>query len=164
MRKIIIFWLLLVFILFMLTACSGPPKLEEGERYYEGAVSFEYADSCTFSCVLEADGQNIRAARVNMKNWAFKYDWQSGGRSYSINEKTSNRSYSIAGKHPIDADGNVEILSREINVWLSFDSSGAHGEMEYNYKSESSDSNRIDISLGVYPFTMEDKTDAIGGQ
>ena len=142
-------------------ACSGPPKLEEGERYFEGSVPFEYAESCMVSCILSADGQSVRRTRINMKKWSFEYAWRRGSQSRNIKENTASKSISLAGVHQLDANGNVEITTRDITMRFSIIPNRASGEMEYRYRTRSGDRMTINIPLGTYPFVMEDKTDSL---
>ena len=161
-RKNVFIWFLAIFMGFMLPACGGAPELQEGERYFEGDIPFEYAQSCKVSYILSADGQSIRDTRIAIKNLSYNIPYHSGGYSGNIRESIASNSISFSGVHKLDENGNVEIPSREVILRFSITPNGVSGEMEYSYKTKAGDTPSIELLLGTYPFVMEDKTDSLG--
>ena len=157
MKKIVRF-MLLICLAASLAACAGTPKLEEGERYFAGEVDFEYAESCTVSYILTADGQSIRDTRLNIQKLSYSIPYKSATVSTTIRENVSSSSVGFAGVHQIDANGNVTISSREIELRFRVTPNGAAGEMDYSYKTKAGETPSIDLFIGTYPFATEDKT------
>ena len=144
------------------TACSiidmieAPPELKEGERYFEGEADFEYAESCTVSFVLSADGKNVRGARIAMVNVKFEKPYEKRTIRYSAERAT----FSDAGTWELDEFGYVEIESRQFALRFTVDEGSAYGEMDYTHKSKSNEkaANRFSVLVGTFPFVAEDKT------
>jgi len=147
-----------------LVACAGAPKLEEGERYFAGEVDFEYAESCIVSYILTADGKSIRDTRLAIKNLSYSIPYKSATVSKTIKKNVSNSSVSFSGVHQIDANGNVTISSREIELRFRVTPDGAAGEMDYSYKTKAGDTPSIDMLIGTYPFATEDRTDSLAAK
>ena len=145
------------------TACSiidmieAPPELKEGERYFEGEADFEYAESCTVSFVLSADGKSIHSAKVTMINVSFEKPYEGRTISYSAGRAT----FSNVGTKELDEYGYVEIESRQIVLRFTIDEGSAYGEVEYTHKSKVNEkaANRFSVLVGTFPFVAEDKTD-----
>ena len=151
-------------LLAIFTACGGAPKLEEGERYFAGEVDFEYAESCTVSYILTADGQSIRGTKLEFKKLSYSIPYNSGSTHVTVKENTSSNSISFTGVHKIGADGSVVISSREIELRFSITPTGATGEMDYSYKTKAGDSPSIDLFIGTYPFKAEDITASLAAK
>ena len=160
-KSFFIFAMLLVTVL-LLTACAGTPKLQEGERYFEGDVDFELAESCTVSYILSPDGQSVHDIKIVMKNYAFKTVYKDDRSSVNINKKVG-KSTIFLGKGTPDAQGYLEANGTEVSLRFNFTSDGATGEMDYTYKGDPDDNNGIkfEIYIGTYPFVMEDRTDTL---
>ena len=164
MKKI--FTLVLVVLLALsLAACSifniinAPPTLQEGERYFEGEVEFEYAENCTVSFVLTADGQNVRSAKVTMTNVEFEAPYNNRTISYSAGLVTYTGGKSIES----DENGCIQYESRHFVLRITVDDDGAHGEMDYTHMSKPNEkaANRFSVFIGTFPFTAEDRTDSL---
>ena len=146
-----------------LAACSiidrieAPPELQEGERYFEGEADFEYADSCTVSFVLSADGKTVRSAKISMVNVNFEIPYEGRTIHYSAQQAT----FSDTGAKELDEFGYVEIESRQFTLRFTIDGGSASGEMDYTHKSKVNEkaANRFSVLVGTFPFVAEDKTD-----
>jgi len=153
--------IVLVLGLFSLTACDNAPKLTEGESYFVGEVDFDYAESCTVSYVLSADGASIRDVKVSLKKFKFQDTFKSGSYSKSINESIGSRTTNLITDGMLDGNGYIEVPTREITLRFYITGGGATGEMDYRYMNAPSDTPRIEIPLGTYSFVMADKTDTL---
>ena len=156
--------LLLCMAASLVASCASAPKLEEGERYFAGEVDFEYAESCIVSYILTADGKSIRDTRLAIKNLSYSIPYKSATVSKTIRENVSSSSVSFSGVHQIDANGNVTISSREIELRFKVTPTGATGEMDYSYKTKAGDTPSIEMLIGTYPFTTVDKTDSLAAK
>jgi hypothetical protein len=146
----------------LLAACASPIELSDGERYFEGDIDFAYAESCTVSIILSADGKSFRRVNVTMKNFEFKEKFVDGSYRADIHEKTGTKSVSLQGG-TIDAEGYLEMRGTEVTLRFNIAPDSVTGEMDYSYYKKSDDISEptIDIFLGTYPFTMEDRTDSV---
>jgi len=159
-KKIIAITALFLISALLLAACSGSPKLQEGERYFEGDIAFDYADSCTVYYVLKPDGLSIRDATVILRNYSFSERYESGSISRTVKENATVKSMNFGGGEP-DGQGFLELKMSEAALRLNITSDGASGEFDYSYKSKRNEKPSIEIPLGTYPFTMEDRTDSL---
>jgi len=153
--------LIMVLGIFSLAACDSTPNLSEGESYFVGDVDFGYAESCTVSYVLSADGASIRDVKVSLKNYKFQDKYTSGSFSKNINESISSRTSKLISDGKLDGNGFIEVPSREITLRFYITENSATGEMDYRYMNAQSETPKIEIPLGTYSFVMVDKTDTL---
>jgi len=153
-----------VFCMFMLNACGSAPELTEGERYFAGDVDFDYAESCTVSYILSADGKSIRDVKVSLKNYEYQDTFTSGGYTKAINERVGSRTSKLVTDGKLDGNGYIEVPSREITLRFYITAGGAAGEMDYRYVNKASESPKINIPLGTYSFELTDRTDTLTAQ
>lgn len=143
-------------ITLLLAACAGAPVLQDGERYFEGDIAFEHAESCTVSYILCADGKSVRDTTIVQKN--LSYTGTAKGRT--VREKAGTSVIGFGGGQP-DGQGYLELKTRAVTLRLNIAADGVRGEMDYSYKSKPGDKPTIDLFIGTYPFEMADKTDSL---
>ena len=159
-KKIVLRTILLLITVLLLASCTSPPKLEAGERYFEGEIPFEYAEGCTVYYVLKPDGQSIRDVTVILRNYSYSGRYESGTISRSIKENATVKSMNFGGGEP-DGQGFLELKMSEAALRLNITSDGASGEFDYSYRSKANQRPAIEMLLGTYQFTMEDRTDSL---
>ena len=140
----------------LLTACAGATEMQEGERYFEGDIDFEHAESCTISYILSPDGLSIRNVGVTIKNMSYSIvDGYT-----SVTESSEMEIMSFKGGE-VDGQGFITLKSDRAVLRLNVTGDGASGEMDFYYKSDPVDERYINIFVGSYPFVTEDKTDSM---
>lgn len=152
-----------VLIALLLAACAGAPELKEGERYFEGGIAFEYAENCTVSYILSADGRSVHNVNVTFKNMHYEDRYISSTHNLPVRENFTSKSMNFPDGTP-DGQGYLELSTREATLRLNITPDGARGEMDYSYKSKAGDTPSIDMFIGTYPFTMQDKTDSFNAK
>jgi len=155
--KTILSFMLFICLLVALTACGGSPKLNEGERYFEGKVDFKYAESCTISYILTPAGKKVRDTKVVIKNMKYNIPSKDG----TVRANTGWSSIYCGGGEP-DKQGFLELKLKDVTLrFNNISENGADGEMDYRHV-EKGDSNRhkkaMNVSIGTFPFKTEDKT------
>jgi len=147
--------------MFSLSACDSAPKLMAGESYLVGDVDFDYAESCTVSFVLSADGTSIRDVKVSLKKFKFQDTFTSGSYSKNINVSIGSSNIKLLSDGKLDGNGYIEVSTREITLRVYITEDSATGEMDYRYRNAPSESPTIEIPLGTYSFVLVDKTDTL---
>ena len=132
------------------------PALQEGERYFEGKADFEYAESCTVSFILAADGKSVHSAKVKFVNISYELPFEGRTLSYSSGEST----YTTGGSWELGAQGHVEVNAKRYVLRITFDGDHARGEMDFFHgKFTGAQSKQSSVFVGTYPFEATDKTE-----
>ena len=142
----------------LLASCMKPIELQEGERYFEGSVAHEYAESCEISFVLSADGKSVRDVRVVTKGLDYKGKYQDASYDLIISENVGTSTHSFSGGK-LDENGSITLGTSKEGLRLTVTGNSASGDMDYVYKSKPGKTPSFTVLVGTYPFTAEDRTE-----